>query len=216
MMMVKNSLCKLSWICALMVAGFGAAQAQPGPPKNIVVLGDSIAAGYGVEPSEAYPALLQDKIKAAGLNFTVVNAGVSGDTSADGLNRINWLLKRPIDVLILELGGNDGLRGVPASTTETNLQSIIDRVKQKNSSARVVIAGMQMPPNMGEAYTTAFRSIFPALAKRNDAALVPFLLEGVGGRPELNQPDHIHPTAAGHRIVAENVWKVLKPVLTGT
>ena len=184
-------------------------------PKSIVVLGDSIAAGYGVEPLEAYPALLQEKINSAGLNFTVVNAGVSGDTSADGLNRINWLLRRPVDVLVLELGGNDGLRGLPASVTATNLQMIIDRVKEKYPRAKMVIAGMRMPPNMGEAYTTAFRDIFPALAKKNAATLVPFLLEGVGGRPELNQPDHIHPTAAGHRMVAENVWKVLKPVLTG-
>ena len=210
---VKNPFRRSGWLWALMVAVLtvGAQDA----PKTVVVLGDSIAAGAGVEPSEAYPALLQEKIKAAGLNFTVVNAGVSGDTSADGLNRINWLLRRPIDVLVLELGGNDGLRGVPVSTTETNLQTIIDRVKQKYPAARVVIAGMQMPKNMGEDYTTAFKNIFPALAKRNHAALVPFLLEGVGGRPELNQPDHIHPTAAGHRIVAENVWKVLEPVLTG-
>jgi acyl-CoA thioesterase-1 len=184
-------------------------------PKTVVVLGDSIAAGYGVEPEEAYPALLQEKVKAAGLNFTVINAGVSGDTSADGLNRINWLLRRPVDVLVLELGGNDGLRGIPVSTTETNLQTIIDRTKQKYPNARVVIAGMQMPKNMGEDYTTAFKNMYPALAKKNHATLVPFLLEGVGGRPELNQPDHIHPTAAGHRIVAENVWKVLQPVLTG-
>lgn len=186
---------------------------SPTDLKTIVVLGDSIAAGYGVEPSEAYPALLQDKIRAAGWNFTVVNAGVSGDTSADGLNRINWLLKRKIDVLILELGGNDGLRGVPAATTETNLQTIIDRVKQKYPGAKIVIAGMQMPPNLGEQYRTAFKNIFPALAARNHAVLVPFLLEGVGGKPELNQPDHVHPTAAGHRIVAETVWKVLAPVL---
>jgi acyl-CoA thioesterase-1 len=181
--------------------------------KTIVVLGDSIAAGYGVEPSEAYPALLQDKIDAVGWKFTVVNAGVSGDTSADGLNRINWLLKRKVDVLILELGGNDGLRGVPTSATATNLQTIIDRVKQKYPSAQIVIAGMQMPPNLGEEYQTAFKNIFPNLATNNHAALVPFLLEGVGGKPELNQPDHIHPTAAGHRIVAENVWKALQPVL---
>jgi acyl-CoA thioesterase-1 len=212
------------WCCggALMLAGVMAAWAQPStvPPekpaaarKTVVVLGDSIAAGAGVDPSEAYPALLQEKIDAAGLNFTVVNAGVSGDTSADGLNRINWLLKRKIDVLILELGGNDGLRGVPAGTTETNLQAIINRVKQKYPRAQFVIAGMQMPPNMGNAYTSAFRHIFPTLAEKNHAALVPFLLEGVGGDPRLNQPDHIHPTAEGHRIVAENVWKVLKPVL---
>jgi len=222
-MNVKKLFCRYGLIslCVLMCS---MAAAQPAtnttakaPPatKTIVILGDSLAAGLGVDPSEAYPALLQEKIDSAGLNFTVVNAGVSGDTSADGLNRINWLLRRPVDVLILELGGNDGLRGIPPSTTETNLQLIIDRVKQKYPHAEIVIAGMRMPPNMGEAYTTAFKGIFSALVKSNHAALVPFLLEGVGGKPELNQPDHIHPTAAGHRVVAENVWKVLKPVLTG-
>jgi acyl-CoA thioesterase-1 len=225
-MNVKKRFCDLGWrwLCALMFSIAFAGSAQPATnatqkaasPKTIVVLGDSIAAGLGVDPSEAYPALLQEKIKSAGLNFTVVNAGVSGDTTADGLNRINWLLRRPIDVLILELGGNDGLRGIPTATTATNLQMIIDRVKQKYPHAQIVVAGMRMPPNLGETYTTAFKDIFPTVAKKNQAALVPFLLEGVGGRPELNQPDHIHPTAAGHRIVAENVWKVLKPVLAAT
>jgi len=213
----------LSWWCGCALGLFsvleGRAQPSTGPAekaparKTVVVLGDSLAAGYGVDPSEAFPALLQEKIDSAGQNFTVINAGVSGDTSADGLNRINWLLKRKIDVLILELGGNDGLRGFPASTTETNLQAIIDRVKQKYPRAQMIIAGMQMPPNMGETYTGAFRKIFPDLAERNHAALVPFLLEGVGGDPKLNQPDHIHPTPEGHRIVADNVWKVLKKVL---
>lgn len=187
--------------------------APPPPRKTIVVLGDSLAAGLGVEPSQAYPALLQDKITAAGWPYDVVNAGVSGDTSADGLARINWLLRRKTDVLILELGGNDGLRGLPVATTETNLQAIIDRTKRKYPNAQIVIAGMQMPPNMGEEYTTAFRRIYPELAAKNHAALVPFLLEGVGGKPELNQADHIHPTAEGQKIVADNVWKVLKPVL---
>ena len=178
-----------------------------------MVLGDSLAAGRGVEPGQAFPALLQEKINAAGWNDIVVNAGVSGDTSADGLTRIDWLLRRRIDVLLLELGGNDGLRGIPVSATRTNLQGIIDRVKQKYPRAQIVVAGMQMPPNMGETYTTAFRKIYPDLARKNQAALIPFLLEGVGGIPELNQEDHIHPTAEGQRIVAENVWKVLKPVL---
>jgi len=208
------------WLCGLLGLIALTASSQPVPEKpaisakTVVVLGDSLAAGYGVEPSEAYPALLQKKIDLAGLKFTVVNAGVSGDTSADGLNRINWLLRRPVDVLILELGGNDGLRGIPPATTATNLQIVIDRVKQKYPRAQIVITGMQMPPNMGDAYIPAFRNIFPTLAKNNQAALVPFLLEGVGGKPELNQPDHIHPTAAGHQIVAENIWKVLKSVLT--
>ncbi len=206
-------ICSLAWASAAESATNTTAKAAS-VPRTIVVLGDSIAAGYGVNPSEAYPALLQDKINSAGLDYTVVNAGVSGDTTADGLNRINWLLRRPIDVLVLELGGNDGLRGFPVATIATNLQAIIDRVKQKDSNVQIVIVGMRMPPNLGEAYTTAYKNIFPALAEKNHAALVPFLLDGVGGKPELNQADHIHPTAAGHRIVAENVWKVLKPVLT--
>jgi acyl-CoA thioesterase-1 len=183
--------------------------------KTIVVLGDSLAAGLGVDPSQAFPALLQEKIDAAGLNYAVVNAGESGDTSADGLNRINWMLRRKIDVLILELGGNDGLRGIPVAATLTNLQSIIGRVQQKFPAAQIVIAGMQMPPNMGEQYMEAFKKLFPELAQRNHAALVPFLLEGVGGKPELNQPDHIQPTAEGHKIVADNVWKTLKRLLAG-
>jgi acyl-CoA thioesterase-1 len=191
----------------------GTSEKSPAARKNVVVLGDSLAAGLGVDPSEAYPALLQEKINSAGWNFTIVNAGVSGDTSADGLNRINWLLKRKMDVLILELGGNDGLRGIPASATETNLQMIIGRVKQMYPRAQIIIAGMQMPPNMGDTYTTAFRKIYPTLAERNHAALVPFLLQGVAADPKLNQPDHIHPTAEGHRVVAENVWKVLRPIL---
>ena len=181
--------------------------------QSIVVLGDSLAAGYGLDPSEAFPALLQKKVNEAGLKFSVVNAGVSGDTSAGGLRRIDWLLKRRVDVLVLELGGNDGLRGIPVAATKTNLQAIIDRTKQKYPQARIVIAGMQMPPNMGAEYTAAFAKVFPDLAKANNAALIPFLLEGVGGKPELNLPDMIHPTAEGQKIVAGNVWKVLKPVL---
>ena len=183
--------------------------------ETIVVLGDSLAAGLGVDPSEAFPEVIQKKITAAGLNDTVVNAGVSGDTSADGLARTGWLLRQRIDVLILELGGNDGLRGLPIATTRTNLQAIIDRVRQKYPQVRIVLAGMQMPPNMGAEYTAAFRQIYPDLAAANHAALIPFLLAGVGGRAELNQADHIHPTAAGHKIVADNVWEVLRPILEG-
>jgi acyl-CoA thioesterase-1 len=181
--------------------------------KRILLLGDSLAAGLGVEPTEAFPHLLQQKINALGWHHVVVNAGVSGDTSAGGLARIDWLLQRKVDVLILELGGNDGLRGIPVSATRTNLQAIIDRVKQKYAPAQIIIAGMQMPPNMGEEYTAAFQKIFPELAAKNGAALVPFLLQGVGGNRDLNQEDQIHPNAEGHKIVAESVWKVLKPVL---
>lgn len=189
------------------------APASDSARQTIVILGDSLAAGYGLDLSEAFPALLQKKIDAAGLKFSVVNAGVSGDTSAGGLRRIDWLLKRPVDVLLLELGGNDGLRGIPVAVTKSNLQAIIARTKQKYPQAQVVIAGMQMPPNMGADYNTAFEKVFPDLAKANNAALVPFLLEGVGGKPDLNQPDLIHPTAEGHKIVAENVWKALQPEL---
>ena len=181
--------------------------------NTVVVLGDSIAAGYGVEPAQAYPALLQEKIDAAGLPFTIVNAGVSGDTTADGLGRVDWLLQRRTDVLIVELGGNDGLRGIPVGTIESNLQAIIDHARKKYPEIKIVIAGMRMPANLGPDYVDAFAKVFPEIARRNRAALVPFLLEGVGGDASLNQPDGIHPTPAGHKIVAENVWKVLKPVL---
>jgi acyl-CoA thioesterase-1 len=203
-----------NWLCAWIAAAFvfdGIAQ-QP-ERKTIVVLGDSLAAGYGLDPAEAFPAQLQKSIDAAGWNFSVINAGVSGDTTAGGLRRIDWLLKRKVDVLVIELGGNDGLRGIPVGLTRTNLQGIIDHTKKKYPAARTVIAGMQMPPNMGDEYNAAFQKIFPELAKANHASLVPFLLEGVGGKPELNQPDRIHPTAEGHRLLAENIWKVLKPVL---
>jgi acyl-CoA thioesterase-1 len=208
------------WLAALAACGLvsaiqGQTPASPAPAgrKVVLVLGDSLAAGLGVEPGQAFPARLQKKIDAAGWDYTVVNAGVSGDTSADGLARIDWLLKRRMDVLILELGGNDGLRGVPVSVMRTNLQAILDRVQQKYPQARVVVAGMRMPPNFGDEYGEAFQKTFPELAASNHTALVPFLLEGVGGRPELNQEDRIHPTPAGHEIVAENVWRVLKPVL---
>lgn len=180
---------------------------------TVLVLGDSLAAGFGLDLSEAFPALLQKHIDAAGLKFGVINAGLSGDTSAGGLRRIDWLLKRRVDVLILELGGNDGLRGIPVATTRTNLQSIIDRTKLRNPRAKIVVAGMQMPPNMGEDYNVPFQKLFPDLARANNAALIPFLLEGVGGKPEFNLPDLIHPTAEGQKIVATNVWKILRPVL---
>lgn len=181
----------------------------------MVVMGDSLAVGYGLDPSEAFPALLQAKIDKAGLDVTVANAGLSGDTTAGGLRRIDWLLRRKMDVLLIELGGNDGLRGIPIEETRSNLQGIVDRARAKYPDVKIVIAGMQMPPNMGEEYTSRFRELFPALARRNGAVLIPFLLEGVGADPELNQSDLIHPNAEGQRRVAENVWKVLKPLLEG-
>jgi len=182
-------------------------------PKRILVLGDSIAAGYGLDQEEAFPALINEKIQQAGLHYTVVNAGVSGDTTAGGLRRIGWLLRQPVEILILELGGNDGLRGISPEETEKNLSGIIDKVREKYPAAQIVLTGMQMPENMGVEYSVKFRELFGRVAKEKKAALVPFLLEGVGGKAELNQPDRIHPTAEGHRIVAENLWKTLRPLL---
>jgi acyl-CoA thioesterase-1 len=201
----------MKWLAFLAFAA--SLWASDGERGTILILGDSLAAGSGVDPDEAFPALLQKKIEDAGLKYEIVNAGVSGDTTAGGLRRIDWLLRRKVDILVLELGGNDGLRGISPATTRTNLQSIIDRTKSKYPNARIVIAGMQMPPNMGEEYNNAFRQVFPDLAKSNKAALIPFLLEGVGGRPEMNLPDQIHPNPEGHRIVADNVWTVLKTLL---
>ena len=181
--------------------------------KTIVVLGDSLAAGYGVDPAQAYPALLQKKINAAALPFTIIDAGDSGDTTADGLGRLDWLMQRKMDVLIVELGGNDGLRGIPVATIQSNLQAIIDHARKKYPQIKIVIAGMKMPGNLGPDYVDAFAKVFPDIARKNRAALVPFLLEGVGGEASLNQADGIHPTPEGHKIVAENVWKVLRPIL---
>jgi acyl-CoA thioesterase-1 len=178
-----------------------------------VVLGDSLAAGNGVDPSEAFPALLQREIDKQEWRFKVINAGVSGDTSAGGLRRLDWLLRQPVDILLLELGGNDGLRGVPPEATRTNLQAIIDRTKQKYPDVEIVIAGMKMPSNMGVDFRERFEKVFPELARKNDALLIPFLLEGVGGRPEYNQSDRIHPTAEGHRMISTNVWQTLEPLL---
>ena len=181
--------------------------------KRIVVLGDSIAAGYGVDPDEAYPAVLQRKIDEAKLPYTVVNAGLSGDTTAGGLRRIDWILKQPVDILIIELGGNDGLRGLPVSATRSNLQSIIDRARAKYPKTKIIVAGMKMPANMGPDYTADFEKVFAEIADKNKTAFVPFVLENVGGKAELNQPDRIHPTPAGHQIVAQNIWPVLQPLL---
>ena len=181
--------------------------------KTLLVLGDSLSAGYGIDPDQAYPALLQKKINDAGLDYTVINAGVSGNTTADGLQRVDWLLKRKPDVLLLELGGNDGLRGLSTTSAKANLQSIIDRVRDKYPDVKIVIAGMKMPPNMGAEYVDAFDKIFPTLAAANHATLIPFLLEGVAGNPNLSLPDGIHPTPEGQKIVADNVWKIVRPLL---
>ncbi len=181
--------------------------------KTILFFGNSLTAGFGLEPSQAFPALIQQKIDTLKLPYQIINAGLSGETSAGGLRRINWLLNRKIDILVLELGANDGLRGIALEDTRSNLQEIITRTKKKNPQARIVLAGMMVPPNLGVEYRRQFQRLFPELAKQNGAALIPFLLEGVGGVPELNLPDGIHPTAEGHKKVAENVWRVLRPTL---
>ncbi len=183
------------------------------PVKTILFFGNSLTAGYGLEPAESFPSLIQKKIDSMGLKYKAVNAGVSGETSAGGNARIDWILKQPVDVFVLELGANDGLRGVPVAETKKNLQSIIDKVKAKYPEAQLVLAGMQVPPNMGQEYAEDFREMFPELAKENNMTLIPFLLEGVGGVRALNQADAIHPTAEGAKIVAQNVWSVLEPVL---
>ena len=187
--------------------------ATPPADKILVVLGDSLSAGFGVDPSEAWPARIQEKIRDADLPWRLVNAGLSGDTSAGGLRRLDWILRRPVDALLLELGSNDGLRGLPLEATRTNLQVVIERTRAKYPNVRIVLAGMKMPENLGEAYTRQFESLYRDLAQSHQATLIPFLLDGVGGRPELNLPDQIHPNAEGHRRVATNVWKVLQPVL---
>lgn len=181
--------------------------------KTLLFYGDSLTAGYGLDPTEAYPALIQQKITDAKLDWKVVNAGLSGETTAGGLRRLDWILRQSVDVFVIELGGNDGLRGLAPEITRTNLQTMIERIRAKNPRTTVVLVGMQIPTNMGPAYAQAFTKIFPELAEKNRTAFIPFLLEGVGGVPELNLPDGIHPTAAGHRIVADNVWKIIKPLL---
>ncbi|HEY6223148.1 MAG TPA: arylesterase [Gemmatimonadales bacterium] len=177
-------------------------------------LGTSLTAGYGLpDPSLAYPALIQAKLDSAGRRFRVVNAGISGESSAGALSRIDWLLTRDtVAVLVVETGANDGLRGQEPDSVRVRIQAIFDRARRANRPPRLVLAGMEAPPNLGDQYTRKFRAVFPEVARANGAALIPFLLAGVAGVDSLNQADGIHPTAAGAKLVAENVWKVLEPV----
>lgn len=177
--------------------------------KTILFYGDSITAGYGVGTEFAFPNLLGSKLRENGYDIEIVNAGLSGETSAGGLTRIDWILNRSFDIFILELGANDGLRGLPVSETEKNLQLIIDKVKVKYPHTKIVLAGMMVPPNMGEDYTHEFKAIYPRLAKKNNAILIPFILDGVAGDSELNQPDGIHPNVKGHNIIAKNLYPVM-------
>ncbi len=180
----------------------------------VMFVGTSLTAGLGVEPDEAYPALIRQKIDSAGLNYRVVNAGVSGETSAGALRRIDWLLREPVAVLVLETGANDGLRGQDPDSIRGTIQAIIDRVHAAQPATRILLVGMNAMPNLGREYVTRFQAIYPAVARVNGLPIVPALLEGVGGVDSLNQPDGIHPTPAGHRRLAANVWQVLQPLLT--
>lgn len=190
------------------------AKEQNSSSKKILFFGDSLSAGYGLEDvNDAFPGVIQNKIDALKLDYAVVNSGVSGETTSGGKNRIDWVLSEKPDIFILELGANDGLRGVSLVQTRENLQYIIDAVKKKYPLTEIVLVGMQLPPNMGKTYTTEFKDLYPSLAKENDIFLVPFLLENVGGIATLNQSDGIHPTKEGHEILATNVWTVLKPIL---
>jgi acyl-CoA thioesterase I len=190
---------------------------KPGEVKKILVLGDSLSGGFGLKPSEAYPALLANKLRAAGLNFQVTNASQTGGTTDGGLERLPGHLKGKIDIFILELGINDVFHGVPVDQIQSNLQQIIDKVKARNPAVRVVIVGMAASKVVGaDDYVSAFGKMFTGLSSRNGALLVPYLLEGVAGDPSLNLPDGIHPNAAGQRVLAENVWRVLKPLARET
>ena len=197
-----------------------ASPAEPATPPSapaetaprIVFLGDSLTAGLGVAPTEAYPALLQQRVRDAGLPHEVVNAGVSGDTSAGGLRRLDWSLKGRVEVLVVALGANDGLRGLAPRDLDTNLGTIVERARGRGIA--VLLAGMEAPPNFGETYTRQFRAVYPAVAKRHDVPLVPFLLAGVAGVPSLNQTDGMHPNSQGHRMIADLMWRQLEPLLT--
>lgn len=182
-------------------------------PKVILFFGDSLTAGYGLSTEEAFPALIEKELNKSDKKVRVVNAGLSGETSAGGLGRIDWILRQPVDVFVLELGANDGLRGLPLEQTRKNLQSIIEKVRAKYPDCKIVLAGMMVPPNMGKQYTDEFKNIYPDLAKSNKATLIPFLLQDVGGIEKLNQTDGIHPNVEGHKIIANNLKKVFEKLI---
>lgn len=187
-------------------------------PKNakptILFFGNSLTAGYGLDPDQAFPALIQNKLDSLDYEYQVINAGLSGETTASGNTRLDWVLERQaVDIFILELGANDGLRGINPEETQRNLESIIEKLRVVNPEIKIILAGMQSPPNMGPDFTSKFQQVFKDVAQEKNVALIPFLLEGVAGEPELNLPDGIHPTPEGHQMVAENVWEVLKDKL---
>lgn len=182
--------------------------------KKILIFGNSLTAGYGLDnPMDGFAGLIQRKLEELELPYEVINGGISGETSSDGKGRIKWMMRQPVDIFVLELGANDGLRGINPGATHDNLQIILETVRESYPDVKLLVTGMEAPPNMGEAYTEDFRSIYPKLAEDNDAVLMPFLLEGVAGEAELNQSDAIHPTEEGHQIVAENLWAILKDMI---
>lgn len=201
--------------------GRGPRETTTSPPvsvterPSVVFLGTSLTAGLGLEPEQAYPALIQQKIDSAGLDYRVINAGVSGETSAGARRRIDWLLREPAAVLVLETGANDGLRGLSPDSLRANIQAVFDRAKATSPAPKLLLVGMRVPPNYGRAYSERFQAVYPELARENGADLVPFLLDGVAGIPGLNQADGIHPTAEGQRVMAETVWRALEPLLRG-
>ena len=181
--------------------------------KNILFFGNSLTAAYGLDPALGYVALLQRRLDSLGLPYRAINAGLSGETTAGGRERLDWVLQQPVDIFVLELGGNDALRGLDPSATYENLAAIIQQVRTKYPAAKIVLAGMEAPPNMGPDYTAAFRKVYPRLARELQTSLIPFFLDGVGGVPGLNQEDRIHPNEKGQYVLLENVWEVLKPLL---
>jgi acyl-CoA thioesterase I len=189
------------------------APAQLDGRRTILFLGTSLTAGLGLEPDSAYPQQIQRKIDASKLPYQVVNAGVSGETSAGLLRRLDWVLRRPADVVVVETGANDGLRGLPVDATRATIGNVLARIRRERPDAKILLVQMEAPPNLGPEYTSTFRAMFPDLAREHGATLLPFLLEGVAGEPRLNQSDGIHPNNAGEKIVAENVWRVLQPIL---
>jgi len=191
------------------------ASAENPPGKKIIFLGDSITAGYGLDDpdKEAYPALIQERISAAGIKAQVINAGISGDTTAGGLRRVKWALQNGADILVIALGANDGLRGVDPKQTASNLKETILAARKINPDMVIFVAGMQMPENMGKDYVGQFAAVFLQIARDQKVLLIPYLLEGVGGIPEMNQPDYIHPTKNGQSVIASNVWTYLEPVI---
>lgn len=188
-------------------------QTHAAAQKTILFFGNSLTAGYGIEQDDAFSGLTQGRIDSLGLNYRVINGGLSGETTAGGLSRLDWFLEDEPTIFVLELGGNDGLRGILPSESKKNLLAIIDKVRAKYPDTKIILAGMQIPPNMGQDYTDEFKGIYPEVATEKNVTLIPFLLEGVAGNPDLNLPDGIHPTEAGHKIVLETIWPYIKELM---